>query len=147
MEVGRFAFFNEKDGVKSRHELLDCKDTIFEDTRIEGWIRTEIESGTTLCVNPEHAKSDFFQDTQQGKHRSYIELEQCSSYADELNLQCMNAKEIQDWMHREKIHIFYYANHYDIDFKAHESYLHQSLYALGEDRLESSIKWIYMKAH
>jgi hypothetical protein len=37
-EVGRFALFVEHEGIKHRHELKDCQDAVFEETRMEGWI-------------------------------------------------------------------------------------------------------------
>lgn len=102
-----------------------------DDIRIEGWIEKEIDSGTVLCIDPEHAITDYFHDTQSGIHEPFIELELCEVYAEELNLRCRTLQEIEAWLETEQIHMQYYSNNFDVDFSAHDDYLHESFYALG----------------
>ena len=79
--------------MTEEHELVDCYDMFSEDTRVEGWIENEIESGTVLCVDPEHGKTSLFKDTQEGDFHSYIELELCENYSERENIVCKTHEE------------------------------------------------------
>ena len=117
-EVGAFVVKSGTKDASSSNTLHDCRNNIHEATLMIDSVRTELESGTVLCVNPTTAQTGLFRDTQQGDHRAEVEFVACADLEPQKGVECMTGEDMREWLHLNHVHLNMYSNRFQVDFSA-----------------------------